>query len=370
MPSGGLKGFFFQMAERLCNGDWSRIHFGYPDMSSGPSDVLPAAFGQYLAIDTASRDTRHHVEVASYIRACGIDLVFGFDQPVDRPLYKRMREAGITSFISYWGAPMSSINNPVKRFAKRIEVALRRYGPDHYIFESQGMLDTAVLGRGIPRRRTSVVTLGVDVDDFRPDPADAPHVYQQFGIPAHRKIFFYSGHMEPRKGVAVIMRAANRLADSRRADDWHFCLLGNQNGEEAVYMEMLSREARSHVSFGGYRTDVQLIQRGCYAAVIASAGWDSLTRSAIEMQASGLPVVVSDLDGLREAIMPGMTGLLFRTGDDRELSAKIELLLDDQGLRNRLAAAARERAERDLTVDRQVSALVGIVRAVGSRADH
>src|SRR5690606_27287462 len=142
-----------------------------------------------------------------------------FDQPVSRPIYRHFRRAGVRRFISYWGAPMSSIFGPAKLMLKRIEVALRRHGPDHYIFESHGMAETAIRGRGIPARKTSVVYLGVDAQRFRPTQEQQSYVHEQLGIPTTRRVLVYSGHMEERKGVAVIIRAANRLAESR-ADDW------------------------------------------------------------------------------------------------------------------------------------------------------
>src|SRR5690606_30665190 len=127
------------------------------------------------------------------------------------------------------------------------------------------------------------------------EPADAGYIYDAFGIPRHRRIFFYSGHMEPRKGVHIIMRAARRLAEQRPQDDWHIVLLGNQAGEEErLLRELGDGAARDRVTFGGYRDDIERLHRGCHAGIIASTGWDSLTMSAIEMQASGLPLIVSN----------------------------------------------------------------------------
>src|SRR5690606_15136886 len=131
-----------------------------------------------------------------------------------------------------------------------------------YIFESQGMADTAVLGRGIPRRHTAVVYLGVDTDRYRPEANDRDYVYEQFGIPQSRKIFFFSGHMEERKGISVIIRAANILAEIRKADDWHILLTGNKGREADIYINMLTEISKDRVTFGGYRTDVELLHRG------------------------------------------------------------------------------------------------------------
>ena len=358
---GPLELLFYRMALNLTGGDASRIHFAYPSMSKGPSTTLPADFSQYLVVDMKGTESADHERAADYVRKHGIDTLFGFDLGVHRPIYKSLRRSGLRHMISYWGAPMSSVNTGVKRLLKQLSVALSRHGPDHYVFESRGMAETAVLGRGIPQGRTSVVYLGVDTARFRPDAADTSKVYERLSIAPQRRIFFYSGHMEPRKGVAVIMEAANRVAARRGADDWHVLLLGNKGDEHLPHVALLTEQARGRVTFGGYRSDLDVLQRGCYAAVIASTGWDSFPRSGMEMQASGLPVLVSDLRGLRESIEDNGTGLLFPTGDAAALASAMERLLDEPALRNRLATRARARVEAGFTEDIQLGNLTALV---------
>jgi glycosyltransferase involved in cell wall biosynthesis len=356
-----LERTFFKMALQLCGQDPARIHFGYQNMDNGAPRSLPADFRNYLVIDTHSEEPAHVRRVVDYMRQHSIDTVFGFDQPVARPLYKHLRHAGMRHFISYWGAPMSSLWPFYKLLLKRIEVALRRHGPDHYIFESQGMADTAVLGRGIPRSRTSVVYLGVDTSQYRPDPAAAGYVREQLSIAPNRRIFYYAGHMEARKGVAVIIRAANLLAERRALDDWQIVLFGNRPGEELGFVEMLTPKAREHVKFGGYRNDLPLIQRGCYAGIIASTGWDSLTMSSMEIQASGMPLLASALPGLREAVADGESGLLFPPGDAAALCELMVKLLDDGALRDSLGSGARRRVENRFSAEAQLRGLTQIV---------
>lgn len=355
---------FFQMALELCDNDASRIHFAYPSMDNGPTAGLPKDFKQYLLLDPGVSDPTEWHRAARYIGERGIDTLFGFDQPVHRPIYRYLRRAGITRFISYWGAPMSSISGKARLAMKRLEVALRTNGPDHYIFESNGMAERAVLGRGIPRHRVSIVHTGIDVDRFCPNPDDVGYVYRALGIPEARRIFFYSGHMERRKGVHILMKAANLLSESRPDLDWQMVLCGNSAGEEAPLTEMLRGHARQRVLFGGYRNDLSMLQRGCHAGVIPSTGWDSFPMSAIEMQASGLPVIVSDLPGIRETIVDGESGLLVRAGDATALCDAMIRLLAEPGLREVLSAAARRRAETSFSLEVQRKNLITVLRSV------
>ncbi len=361
---GPLEKTFFEMALALSTQDSSRVHFAYPSMAKGPSPTLPASFRNYTVIDAKTGDRTHCRAAERYLRDHDIDTIFGFDQPVHLPIFRFFRRAGVKHFVSYWGAPMSSLNGWPVRLLKQIEVLCHPGGPDHYIFESNGMAELAVKGRGIARSRTSVVHLGVDVERFKPDAADAQYVYEAIGIPRERRVFYYSGHMEARKGVAVIMRAANFLAGRRQAKDWHIVLCGNKGEESRPHEALLTERARAHVTFGGYRSDTHRLQRGCYAALIASTGWDSFPRSGLEMQASGLPILVSNLIGLREVVENDVSGYLFEPGDSVALASAMERLLNDPVNRDRLSNQARNRVMEKFTLKRQLKELVSEVGRV------
>jgi glycosyltransferase involved in cell wall biosynthesis len=358
-----LEPTFFNMALNLCNSDASRIHIAYTSMAKGRPQSLPASFDQYLIIDTKNPTVEASLQIKTYLQNNHIDTIFGFDQPVHQNIYKYFRAGGVKHLISYWGAPISSIFGPLKRALKRLDVLLHWRGPDHYIFESQGMAETAVFGRGIPEARVHIAYLGVNTNQFRPEANDHLYIYNCFNIPPQRKIFFYSGHMEPRKGVATIMRAANHLATTRTADDWHIVILGNQPGEENELQGILQGEpAKARVTFGGYRNDIEILHRGCYAGIIASTGWDSLTCSSLEMQSSGLPLLLSDLPGLREAGEDNKSCLLCPPGDYEKLAQTMRNLLDNQTLRNKLSVGARVRAEKYFSEQVQLEKLVAIMR--------
>jgi glycosyltransferase involved in cell wall biosynthesis len=264
--------------------------------------------------------------------------------------------------VSYWGAPMSSPNSGIRLFLKRLEVALTRHKPDHFIFESRAMADAAVNGRGVPARIVSVIPTGVDTDRFRPDLRDCEYAHQAFRIPRDRKIVFYSGHMEERKGVHVVIEAATELVRNRGRRDLHFLLLGNRDGQERQFAPLyVGTEAEEHVTFGGYRLDIDRILRSCYTGVIASTGWDSFPMSSLEMASSGLPLVASKLQGIVEGIEDGTTGYLFTPGDRIALADRIGQLADDDALRARMGVAARDwimaNFSRQLQVERLVNTM-------------
>ncbi|WP_203300634.1 glycosyltransferase [Marinobacter sediminum] len=239
---------------------------------------------------------------------------------------------------------MSSPNSGVKLLLKKLEVSFRKHGPDHFIFQSEGMRNTAVTGRGIPKSRTSVVKTGIDTEQFAPDPNKRFYAHDSFDIPRDRRIIVFSGHMERRKGVHVILQAASSLIHRIKRRDVHFLILGNRAGELESFSEYLNDDAVSaHVTFGGYRSDVADLLKSCSIGMIASTEWDSFPMSSLEMASSALPLLVSDLPGLNEAVTP-LTGMKFPVGDheaaadavDKFLSAPHKLLEYGQNGRQRV----------------------------------
>jgi glycosyltransferase involved in cell wall biosynthesis len=230
-----------------------------------------------------------------------------------------------------------------------------------------------VYGRGIPEGITSVTRLGIDPSRFVPPTTQSWYAHDAFNIPRDRKIVFYAGHMEERKGVHVIVKAAVDLVDRKGIRDAHFLILGNRN-DEAVRFDPLYRgtAAEPYITFGGYRQDIAQILPCSYLATIASTGWDSFPRSSLEMAACGLPLVVSRLPGLDETVEDGVTGLTFDVGDHVGLADQIAGLLADSGRRDAMSRAARIRVTEGFTIDKQLDSLEATIRrtdeAVRSRA--
>jgi len=354
-----LEKVFFEVAIRFTQ-DIDQIHIGYSHFKSGPPKYLPKGFSRITQIKPF--DVESHSSVFDYIKKNRINVVFGFDQGVSAPIYRVMRRAGVKLFVSYWGAPMSSINHGLKLALKRVEVFIRQNKPDHYIFESKAMAETAVFGRGIPAKNVSVIPLGVNTDQYKPNALFKEYAHDVFSIPKDRKIIYYSGHMERRKGVDVIIHAANELICKLCRSDIHFLILGNKNQEEVDFDSLYkNRKSANHITFGGYRSDVSSILPSCHLGVIASTGWDSFTMSSVEMAAAGLPLIVSNLQGLKEVVEPQKTGYLFEPGDHIELSQLIERVLDDSEEYRKMSNFARRRILDEFSMESQIIRLSNLL---------
>jgi glycosyltransferase involved in cell wall biosynthesis len=94
------------------------------------------------------------------------------------------------------------------------------------------------------------------------------------------------------------------------------------------------------------------------AVVVVPSRREGYGMVAREAMAHGRPVVAARVGGLVDAVEDGVTGLLVPAGDTRALRAALERLLADDGLRERLGAAARQRARTAFSERAEVEGLL------------
>jgi glycosyltransferase involved in cell wall biosynthesis len=149
------------------------------------------------------------------------------------------------------------------------------------------------------------------------------------------------GRLERQKGFDVLLRAfaAGRLRDTHRV-----LLIGEGSQESALRALASELGIAERVRFAGWQDNPWALMRRAALFVLPSR-WEGFGNVVIEAMASGVPVVVSDCSyGPKEIVRSGREGLVVKTDDVPALREAMERVLHDAPLRERLVAAARERA--------------------------
>ena len=105
--------------------------------------------------------------------------------------------------------------------------------------------------------------------------------------------------------------------------------------------------------------------RHCLFAVLPSICLDACPTTVLEAMASGRPVVATTTGGIA-MIVDGESGLLVPPGDEHNLAEAMARLLNDAGLRSRLAAGSQERV-RQFTASAVAERLEGVYARVAPR---
>jgi glycosyltransferase involved in cell wall biosynthesis len=148
------------------------------------------------------------------------------------------------------------------------------------------------------------------------------------------------GRLQHPKDVATLVRAARGLP----AGAFRLALVGEGPDRPRVEEEVDRLALGDHVHLYGERGDVRELLARSDVFVLSSRS-EGMPVSVLEAMAAGLPVVASRVGGVPELVVDGVTGILVRPGDEHELGQALGRLIADAGLRRRLGAAGRARAE-------------------------
>lgn len=150
----------------------------------------------------------------------------------------------------------------------------------------------------------------------------------------------YVARLEARKGHKVLLKAWSKLGKPKCPVELQ--LLGD--GDEAFIKELKSlvEPGRDQfpVRFVGSIQNVLPYLQAADIAVFPSFQ-EGLSISFLEKMSCALPVIASDIPELAQLISNMENGLLFRTGDSEDLCSKLELLINDRELREKLGGKAR-----------------------------
>jgi glycosyltransferase involved in cell wall biosynthesis len=140
-------------------------------------------------------------------------------------------------------------------------------------------------------------------------------------------------------------------------------LVGDGPGRGAVEAAVRDLGLAGRVALLGERQDVPALLGASQVFVLASRQ-EGLPLAVLEAMRAGLPVVASDVGGVREAVTPGRTGLLVRRGDAAGLRTALGRLLATPSLRAALGEAGRRAYEERFTVGRMLAATSAVYREV------
>ena len=126
---------------------------------------------------------------------------------------------------------------------------------------------------------------------------------------------------------------------------------GPMNEEIRSLAGQLGLEDR--VTFHGYSQDVAGHLKRSDVFVLCSH-WEGFPRSTLEAMRAGLPTIVTDVGGSREAVVEGVTGYVIPPRSPEVLWERLQRLTDSELLRRRMGRAARQRFLEHFTLERML----------------
>lgn len=238
-------------------------------------------------------------------------------------------------------------------------IALR--AADAIIFgaDSQRRLWRERYGLGGPDLATAVLYNGVDTEHFAPSSAA-----QRRSVRANGTAYVIGtvGQMRPEKAQVDLLRATAALRS--RGLDVDALIVGDGPERARIEAEIERLDLRGHVELTGESGDVRPHLARMDVFVLTSIAIETFSNAALEAMATGLPIIVSTVGGLRELVAFG-GGITYPPGDTARLVESAEALLRDDTRRARLGEEARRAVVEHFSWNRMVDGFLDIASPPG-----
>jgi glycosyltransferase involved in cell wall biosynthesis len=215
---------------------------------------------------------------------------------------------------------------------------------DRAIAVSASTRDFLVRERHVPAARVRLIWNGAPLDEFAPvAPEVALATRRELGLADDALVVGTIGRLSEQKGHRYLIEAAPALLASRpRA---HVLVVGDGDRMEALKAQAAALGVAPRVTFAGHRRDVPALL-GAIDVFCISSTYEGTPLALFEAMAAGKPIVSTAVDGCREVLEDGSTGLLVPPRDAGALAAALGRTLDDAALRATLAGNARAASAR------------------------
>ena len=169
----------------------------------------------------------------------------------------------------------------------------------------------------------------------------AEYYKTSFKIENHYKVAGMVACLKKQKNPLDFVRAADCVLNKN--PHTKFLLIGDGVGRSRIESEIKKRQLQDNIFLLGWRKDVKKIM-ACVDVFVLTSLWEGLPVVLLEAMGCSKPIVAYDVGGVREVVKDGINGFLVKPKDFKELSIKVNLILENDELRHRMGACGQRLA--------------------------
>jgi glycosyltransferase involved in cell wall biosynthesis len=216
--------------------------------------------------------------------------------------------------------------------------------PDRAIAVSESTREFLVRERHVPAHRVRLIWNGAPLEEFRAVPAETARATRQgLGLSEDALVVGSIGRLNEQKGHRYLLEAAARVLSAVPAA--RVLIVGDGDLEGALREQARTLGIADRVVFAGHRADIPAVL-GAVDVFCISSTYEGTPLALFEAMTAGKAIVSTAVDGCREVLEDGLTGLLVPPRDPDALASALLRCLEDPDLRLSLAARAREASAR------------------------
>ena len=251
-------------------------------------------------------------------------------------------------FHSYFGPLKTGLFKQIERYLARKSTGI-------IAISALQKAELVEVHRIAPANKVQVIPLGFDLKKFSEDTdVKRKQIRQEYGLKDDEVAIAIVGRLAPVKDHDYFLQVIENVLSSTEVPIRVF-IVGDGSEKEHIQQKVaaINQKHPGSIVMTSWILDISTFNQGMDIVCLTSKN-EGTPVSIIEAQASGLPVVSTDVGGVRDILADGQAGFVIKRENIETYIDKLRLLIEDPSLRNKFANFGKQSVMEEFSYHRLV----------------
>jgi glycosyltransferase involved in cell wall biosynthesis len=212
--------------------------------------------------------------------------------------------------------------------------------------------------------RSALIFNGIDTMHFCPNQEYRNSIRRKYRVEDNEVLLMTLGSLNREKGHHVAVEALSRI--KQETPEVKLMIVGTGEYRTMLEKKILNLGLHNHVIFTGFVDNEETVKfyNSADVYLMPTLRVEGLPFVLLEAMSCGKPVIASRMGGNTSVIRDGDNGLLIEPGNVEQLIEKVQMIIRDGRLADRLSSSARKTISNHFSADQMIDGTLTLMEKV------
>lgn len=295
------------------------------------------------------------IKISHIIKRNNIQIVHGQGSRAEFHARLACKLAGNSKYVSTIAMPVEGFDVSFlrKRIYRFFDYLSENY-VNRFIVVSDVLKHMLINNRGLPPDKVTRIFNGIEIDNYSPDVDGRARnkIREGFKISKGTILIGAVGRLVWQKGFEYLIQAIPGIQNE--FSNIKVLIVGDGPLNNKLKAQSLKLNVQNHLIFTGFRNDIKEVLSAIDILVIPSLleGFPMIT---LEAMAMAKPLIATEIDGIKEQIIDGDSGILIPPCNPKAIAGAVIKLTHDKELAVKMGKKARRKVVAEFSVIKMVA---------------